>query len=61
MQQHKMKKGGRKRKHPNLDGYKDLLELYRKAYPRMSYEDAKEATLNFWKQLKDKYDFGMYL
>ena len=53
------KKSGRKRPHPHLEAYKDLVAAYREEFPGMDHEKAKESTRKHWDKWKDDFGLGM--
>ena len=53
------KQSGRKRPHPHLEAYNDLVAAYREAFPGMNHEKAEEATRTHWDKQKDDFSLGM--
>ena len=59
MSQRSKKKSGRKRSHPNLSGYNDLVAAYKVAFPGMSYVDAITKASELWKKWKAEFGLGL--
>ena len=59
MSQRSKKKSGRKRSHPNLSGYNDLVAAYKVAFPGMGYVDAVKKASELWKKWKAEFGLGL--
>ena len=44
----------------NLAAYNELLTAYRLAYREMDYKDAQREAAKYWKQLKARWQLGLY-